>query len=93
MRDVFVRELSPSSFSFWRFSASGERKIHTPVPVKLREHSEPSCQLWREERDPLTWRDVPPRKRTRLGALFCGGSRYLYYSVRREEEKKEKKRK
>jgi hypothetical protein len=49
---------------FWKHA-------HTPVPVKLREHSEPSCQLWREERDPLTWREGPPRKRTRLGALFC----------------------
>jgi len=41
-----------------------------PVPVQLREHSEARCQLWSEERDGLTRRDIAPRERTRLGT-FC----------------------
>jgi hypothetical protein len=69
---------------------------HTPVPVKLCEHSEPRCQLWREERDRLAWGDVPPRKRTRPGALFsraCVRAVRYYYSIRRKEDMKKKKKK
>jgi hypothetical protein len=64
---------------------------HTPVPVKLCEHSEPRCQLWREERDRLAWRDVPPRKRTRPGALFSRArarSILLFNSKKGRYEKK-----
>jgi hypothetical protein len=40
-----------------------------PVPVQLREYSEPSGQLGREERDGLAWRYVPSGKGTRFSAL------------------------
>jgi hypothetical protein len=58
-----VRELSRhlQKISFGRGGTNVFLGQHTPVPVELCEHSEPRCQLWREERDPLTWRDVPPR--------------------------------
>jgi hypothetical protein len=45
------------------------RPADTPIPVQLREHSEPRGQLGREERDGLSWRYVPSGEGTRFGAL------------------------
>jgi hypothetical protein len=44
--------------------------------------------LWREERDSLAWRDVPPRERTRLGALFLRACVRARSSRRKEDLKK-----